>query len=71
MVVLVEILRFLREVADLPDQVWKSSPSFVSATVDDLAAEPAECVHAIIHEQSEYSVAHVNRMKGKFGQTFS
>ena len=45
-VVLVEILRVLREVVDLRDKVWKSSPSFVRATVDDLAAKSAERVRA-------------------------
>lgn len=47
MIVLVKIkLRVLREVADLHDKVWESSPSFVRATVDDLAAKPAERVRA-------------------------
>jgi hypothetical protein len=41
-----KILRILREVADLYDKVWKSSPSFVRATVDDLTAKPAERVRA-------------------------
>ena len=45
-IVLVKVLRVLREVADLHDKVWKSSPSFVRATVDDLAAKPAERVRA-------------------------
>lgn len=46
MIVLVEILRVLREVADLHDKFGKSSPSFFRATVDDLAAKPAERVRA-------------------------
>jgi hypothetical protein len=46
MIVLVKILRVLREVADLHDKIRKSSPSFVRATVDDLAAKPAERVRA-------------------------
>ena len=44
MIVLVKILRVLREVADLHDKIRKSSPSFVRATVDDLAAKLAERV---------------------------
>ena len=47
-IVLVKILRVLREVAELHDKVWKSSPSFVRATVGDLAAESAERVRAIM-----------------------
>ena len=45
-IVLVKILRVLREVADLHDEVRKSSPSFVRATIDDLAAKSAERVRA-------------------------
>ena len=48
MIVLVKILRVLREVADLHDKVRKSSPSIVRATVDDLAAKSAERVRAVM-----------------------
>ena len=47
-IVLVKILRVLREVADLDDKVWKSSPSFVRATINDLAAKSAERVRAMM-----------------------